>query len=124
MPTEADLDAIRSPEPPPSPDADAERESDRFDARRRTLLLEGLEQDIELRKKFAWGIFILIVAWLALVFVVLFVQGFSASICDHQFRLSDQVLLALIAGTTANVLGIFVIVVRYLFPQRTVAEVS
>lgn len=123
MPSEADLDAIRSPEPPLSPDQDAELESDRFDARRQTLVLQGLEQDIGLRKQFAWYIFYLIVAWLAAAFLVLAFQGFSISICGHFFKLSDSVLLALIGGTTVNVLGIFVIVVRYLFPQGS-AQVS
>ncbi len=119
MPTDADLDAIRSPEPSPSPDLDAELESDRFDARRRTLLLEGLKQDLELREAFAWDIFYLIVAWLILIFLILLLQAFSATIFQHSFRLSDAVLLALIGGTTVNVLGIFIIVVRYLFPQRS-----
>jgi hypothetical protein len=123
MPREADLDAIRSPEPPPSPDPDAELESDRFDARRQTLVLQDLEQDIGLRKQFAWYIFYLIVAWLAAAFLVLAFQGFAISICGHFFKLSDSVLLALIGGTTVNVLGIFVIVVRYLFPQGS-ARVS
>lgn len=34
------------------------------------------------------------------------------------FELSDTVVLALIGGTTANVVGLFYIVARYLFPRR------
>ena len=35
------------------------------------------------------------------------------------FALSDSVLLGAIGGTTLNVIGIFIIVARYLFPQRS-----
>jgi hypothetical protein len=119
MPTDADLDAIRSPEPPPTDDLDAELESDRFDARRQTLIIEGLEQDLKLREAFAWDIFYLIVAWLILIFLILLLEAFSATLCGHTFKLSDTIIVALIGGTTVNVLGIFIIVVRYLFPQRS-----
>lgn len=34
------------------------------------------------------------------------------------FDLADGVLLALIGGTTANVIGLFLVVARYLFPRR------
>ena len=71
----------------------------------------ALSQDIQERKKYASHIFWLIVGWLVLLFVVLGFQGFK--FC--QFDLSENVLLVLIAGTTVNILGIFVIVVNYLF---------
>ncbi len=64
-------------------------------------------------------IFYLIVAWLSLIFVIVILEGFGVTICHHAFKLSDPVVLALIGGTTVNVLGIFIIVVRYLFPQRS-----
>jgi hypothetical protein len=37
------------------------------------------------------------------------------------FKLTDAVLIAAISGTTINVIGIFIIVARYLFPQRPVS---
>src|SRR5215469_4109853 len=119
MPSDTEFDVITAAGAS-APDERAEEEVNWFEVEeertRRRLLNIALAQAIELRKAFAWDIFYLIVGWLFLVFVVLFLQGFSATICSHAFRLSDTVLLALIGGTTLNVLGIFVIVVRYLFP--------
>ena len=34
------------------------------------------------------------------------------------FNLSNNVLLAAIGGTTINVIGLFLVVARYLFPKR------
>ena len=72
---------------------------------------EGAWQDLEERKKYALRIFVLMCCWLGLLFALLFVAGWA----PLGFELSDSVLLALIGGTTANVLGIFVLVARYLF---------
>jgi hypothetical protein len=76
--------------------------------------LKGLRQDIKARKRYARNIFTLIVCWLIAIFIILILQGFSAL----SFKLSDGVLIALIGGTTANVLGLFIFVVQYLFPKR------
>jgi hypothetical protein len=130
---DSDLDKIESSGfEPPIPDETAELEKNELDTdqKRETKRLQNLalqlqntalEQDIALRKDFAWDIFYLIVGWLSLVFVVLGVQGFAVTIFRHTFHLSDSVVLALIGGTTVNVLGIFIIVVRYLFPSRGVS---
>ena len=75
--------------------------------------LRGVKQDTEERKTYANKIFKLICVWLLAVFGILVAQG-----SDCGFELSDAVLLALIGGTTANVLGIFIIVAQYLFPKR------
>ncbi len=123
---DSDLEKIESSGfEPATPDKTAELEKNELetDQERETKRLQNvaLAQDIALRKQFAWDIFYLIVAWLILVFVVLGFQGFAVAILDDRFRLSDSVLLALIGGTTVNVLGIFLIVVRYLFPTRAVS---
>lgn len=80
-------------------------------AEKQRLENEAIGQNIKERKKYAGHIFWLIVGWLVLLFVVLGLQGFKY--CE--FELSENVLLALITGTTVNILGIFVIVVNYLF---------
>jgi hypothetical protein len=123
---DSDLEQIESSGfEPATPDKTAELEKNELDTdqERETKRLQNvaLAQDINLRKDFAWDIFYLIVAWLILVFVVLILQGFAVAISHHEFRLSDSVVLALIGGTTVNVLGIFIIVVRYLFPTRVVS---
>jgi hypothetical protein len=118
-----DLDAVKGPERPAIPDVTAEFEQDAFEQARQTLVLRSLQQDLELRQKFAWRIFLLIVVWLICILLILLLAGFALTIMGHAFKLSDTVLLGLIGGTTVNVLGIFVIVVRYLFPP-SVNEVS
>lgn len=51
--------------------------------------------------------------WVVAVLLILIWQGFGSRI--GFFGLSDKVLIALITTTTANVLGLFYIAVRYLY---------
>jgi hypothetical protein len=117
-----DLEVIRSGDGPTVSDETTKSEIEELEVdqerERKRLVNLGLEQALNLRKEFAWDIFYLIIAWLAVLFVLLIFQGFAITVCGHNFRLSDSVVLALIGGTTVNVLGIFIIVVRHLFPQR------
>jgi len=115
------LTAIRPPDVPAS-DEKAVLEDDALDLYRegKLLELEDLAQNLKLRRKFARRVFLLTSLWLAVVVVIILLAGFRATYKSHQFQLADSVLLALIGSTTANILGIFVIVVHYLFPQRGV----
>ena len=76
---------------------------------------DQLEQDLTERKQYAKKIYWLIVCWLFILGFIILLQGFLP---EDIFFLSDSVLLALIGGTTANVLGMFFIVLKYLFPQN------
>ena len=123
MPDDTSLDAIRAGAVPPV-DEDAKLEEDEFVAEAQRLELERQKADLEshkqdtvLRGKFTRRIFALIVVWLVVVLVIVLFEGFHTTICAHNFQLSDNVLLALIGSTTANVLGVFIIVVHYLFPD-------
>lgn len=73
--------------------------------------LECRKQDREQRKRYANYIFGFLCTYMILVFVVLLLSGF----CDIRFCLSDPVIIALITTTTANIIGIFIFVVKYLF---------
>ena len=77
--------------------------------------LESYKQDTQERKKYAARIFWVCAYWVTAIFLLLVLNGFGAAI---YFKLSDSVLLAAIGSTTANILGIFYIVARYLFPKR------
>lgn len=77
--------------------------------------LFGKQQDIQSRKKYAKRIFRLICFWLTGIFVIILFQGFSIF---FKFNLQPSVMLALIGGTTINVLGLFVIVIQYIFPKK------
>ena len=74
----------------------------------------SLRQDTNERKKYAPRIFYFLCIWIGLLFLLLFAQGLAY--WTH-FSLSEHVLLAIIGGTTADVLGLFYIVTRYLFPS-------
>lgn len=70
------------------------------------------KQDREQRKQFSIWILGIVCVYLLIVLVLLYLTGFSLTI------LSDTVLVALLTTTTANVIGLLVIVARYLFPRN------
>jgi uncharacterized ion transporter superfamily protein YfcC len=74
---------------------------------------EELKDVHELRKEYVPNLFVLTVVWLAAVIVIVWrvAEG-------PHFYLSDNVLIALITSTTVNVIGIFVIAARWLFPHK------
>ena len=75
---------------------------------------EGYKQDTAERKKYAFRVFVLCCCWVSAVFLLLLFEGFGHS----AFHLSDGVVLAAIGSTTANIIAVFVIVARYLFPDK------
>lgn len=76
--------------------------------------IKDLEQNRAERKKFATLLFQLIIGWLIAIGLILFAQGMGYFMV-WKFTLSEGVMLALIGGTTVNVLGLFLVVVKYLF---------
>jgi hypothetical protein len=76
----------------------------------------GLKSDIKQRALFAGKIFKLIVGWLIALIIIILLQGF-AQYRGTYFHLDKEVILAFIGGTTINVLGLFGIVVAYLFKK-------
>ena len=115
-PDPIDIAAIQEPEAPPQAADDRTLdEENSLDKQERLAHISGLLQDISERKVYANRIYCLIEAWLIGMFFLLFMQG----ICHGcMYRVSDDVLMAAIGGTTLNVIGIFLVVARYLFPQR------
>lgn len=74
----------------------------------------GDNQDRAQRKEFAERIF-------SFVAMYMFFVGLVVFLCGHQFssfNLSDTVLVTLLGTTTANVIGILIIVVTYLFSRK------
>ena len=123
MPTEIGDDLSSLAEQPthaPGPDDKTERESDRFDRARQEITIQGLQQDISERKTYAGRIFRLVVCWLFSIFVIVIAQGIRWPWMSRYigFDLPESVLIALVTTTTASVVGILLIVTRYLFPQR------
>jgi hypothetical protein len=77
--------------------------------------LDSFRQDTEARKSYARRIFTLTCFWVAGIYILLLLQGFGRAI---NFSLGDNILLAAIGSTTANIIGVFFIVTRYFFPKK------
>lgn len=71
--------------------------------------LEGKRQDRKQRGNFAVRIFNLMCIYLAVVLLIVTLKGFRV------LDLDNTVLNVLLTTTTANVIGIFIIVAKYLF---------
>lgn len=99
-----------------SPDSKTQKELENLDREVRRARIKGLQQDIDQRKTYANRVFWLLAAWLVGIACLLLFQGFLSP--WGLFDLSSEVLLAAIGGTTVSVVGIFLVVVRYLFRQR------
>lgn len=108
---ELSIESIKAPDPLPTP---ALRQLYDYEKDLYGVHTAGLRQDIAERKKYALGMFILSCFWILAIYTILILAGFRI----HGFALSDSVLLGAIGGTTANILGMFFIVARYLFPKR------
>jgi hypothetical protein len=78
----------------------------------RNLLLRQL---LGHRRWYALGIFLLVILWLVGIFLLLVWQGFTW----RGFHLSDSVLLAAIGSTTANIIGVLLIIVKFIFSDAT-----
>lgn len=73
------------------------------------------KQDRKQRKIFAEQIFCLLCVYLMIVGLIII----GCAKQNNKFSLSDTVLIVLITTTTANVIGIFMLVVKYLFNTRS-----
>ena len=73
-----------------------------------------LRQDRKQRRRYSKLLFKLIAVWLSAVGAIVFCHGFTAV----PFALDDTVLITLLGTTNGAVLGLFLVVARYLFPSR------
>lgn len=88
-----------------------------YEAALRSKELEQVDQIITARKTYADRVFVLVRNWLIGIGLILLAQGIG-TLGPIKFSLSDNVLMALIGGTTLNVIGIFTIVANFLFPKN------
>ena len=75
--------------------------------------LNGKKQDREQRGKFAGRIFNLMCCYLGAVMIIVVLKGAKV------LALSDSVVNVLLTTTTANIIGIFIIVAKYLFYRQS-----
>ena len=69
-------------------------------------------QDRQERKKYAYRTFIFLSVFTATVLLTVIFAGFSET---FNFKLDNSVLIALITSSLATVVGIFILVMQYLF---------
>lgn len=75
--------------------------------------LNGKKQDREQRGKFAGRIFNLMCYYLGTVMIIVILKGAKV------LALSDSVVNVLLTTTAANIIGIFMIVAKYLFYRQS-----
>ena len=99
-----------------------------LECKREELKNKRRELELDLREHYSKYIYGLVCAWLALIFFLLGLQGcqhvesidigsFKFAINERKFVLSDNVLMALIGGTTASLISLFAIVASHIFPK-------
>lgn len=91
---------------------DIEKENSLVDLNLRREELEGKKQDRLQRKGYADKIFILLCLYLSAVMMLLYFNGFGLT------NLEASVLIALVTTSAANVIGIFILVAKYLFHTK------
>ena len=91
---------------------DIEKEKSLVELHLRKEEIEGKKQDRIQRKGYADKIFILLCVYLSAVMVLLYFNGFKLT------TLEGSVLIAIVTTSAANVIGIFVLVAKYLFHTK------
>ncbi len=113
------------PIPKESPQSDGKRMEKSAESevekqqKNRSLRLKNdeLEQIIALKEKYAGKALTLVVSWL--VFVLLVFIACAWNWCHNYITpFNDNVLIALIGGSSANIIGLFAIVLRHIFPGK------
>jgi hypothetical protein len=96
---------------------------DFYQERELQIALRKKEHDLNVEKKmlgertkYAMCIFVLSATWLIFIAVIIVHSGLKT------LKFADSVLIALITTTTINVLGLFYIVARWLFPNKENSE--
>ncbi len=106
--------------PPSSPDLELSLNEHReaFEIQTIQLRVDALTQQHQetldlhkLRLGYAQDIFRLVCAWLCCVVIGVMLAGFKA----WGFSLSDTVLIAFITSTTVNVVGLFIVVAKWMY---------
>jgi hypothetical protein len=77
------------------------------------LEVQSKAQDIAMRKEYADKTYLFVCIYMCFVFFIIFLACSPST-----FQMSDGVLITLLGTTTVNVIGLFAIVMNYLFPKK------
>lgn len=75
--------------------------------------IKDKEVDIDLKERYGNTILNILIGWLVFVGLILLSQLGPVS-----YKLSDEVLITLITTSTANIIALPVIILKYLFPKK------
>lgn len=90
--------------------------------------LESKKNHENMRKEYAPKAYNLVVYWSIALFILIFLNAlinllFNTFITSKEVEfISEKIILALITGTTINVVAVFVIVMKNLFPKESDAK--
>jgi hypothetical protein len=110
--------------PPKKPDANSKAEATDYEEAHKDLDLQDKSQYIKARKTYAARVYWLVLGWLIATLLIVLFSGYPGeriSLFGLNMlgpKISDPVLIALISGTSVNVIGLLAIVIAYLFPKR------
>ena len=76
--------------------------------------MEDRKEARRLRKVYAYLAYSLVGCWMLIIFVLLVAQG-----AIEGFHLSDQVLMVALGSTTATIVGVPIVVTKYIFRDYT-----
>ncbi|MCD0489943.1 hypothetical protein LPB86_17000 [Pedobacter sp. MC2016-14] len=96
--------------------ADFNRVQERIKTKTQRAILKNLKQDIAMRKEYADRIFQLLAFWLLFTACLVFLVALG------KLELTENVLIALLTTSSANVIAIFIYVVKYLFARPSKPE--
>lgn len=100
---------------PPDTGESLENSKNYYLNKKLSLELTETKDTHSLRMSFSWGIFWLVLGWLICVVITVFLAGWNI----WGFTLSDKVLITFITSTTINVIGLFGIVAKWMFPSNS-----
>jgi len=83
-----------------------------YDSEKLRLKNKDLQQNITLRKKFAWLILFFVAVWVVSVFGITILAG------KYILCFENNVLITILTTTTINIIALLIIVVNYLFPKN------
>jgi hypothetical protein len=96
------------------PDSQTLLEEKDLDWHEKQISLYEILCKIREREKYANRIFNMVACWLLGIGSLILLDGFFSPY--NWFHLSDAIVIAAIGGTTINIVGVFVIVAKHLFP--------
>ncbi|NIF02112.1 hypothetical protein F3J38_18940 [Pantoea sp. Acro-805] len=89
--------------------------------------IKNQKQDVKMRRRYASKAYKFVFMWSCFLFLTILFVGFGDLQIEandfkwhSKFTISDPVLIALISGVTVNIVAVFVIVIRNLFPVTKV----